>query len=69
MWVTFEWTGPIDGDFFHPFASIQEAAAGVADGGVLRLAPGKTSERPVLRRGKRLRLIAPIGGVSIGSTP
>ena len=67
LWVMFGSSAPGEGDFFRPFASIEAAAGAVADGGVLRLRPGRTSERPTLRRGKRLRVTAPVGGVSIGS--
>jgi hypothetical protein len=66
VWVNFGWTGPSEGDFFRPFNTITAAAAAVADGGVIKIMPGWTSERPFLANNKRMRLVAPIGGVTIG---
>jgi hypothetical protein len=66
VWVDFSWTGPTEGDFFHPFNSITAAAAAVADGGVIRLMPGWTTEKPFFQSNKRIRLVAPIGGVTFG---
>ncbi len=65
VWVDFGWTGPNEGDFFHPFTTIASATAAVADGGVVKIMPGITNERPSFRR--RARLIAPVGGVTIGA--
>jgi hypothetical protein len=67
VWVDFDWNGDHEGDFNHPFNTLAEAVGAVADGGTIMIAPGTTSERsPSIRRGKRIRLKAPIGGVSIG---
>lgn len=68
VWVDFNSpasvpSGP-DGDFYHPFKTLAEAVAAVADGGTIKIMPGTTSERPSIH--KRIRLMAPIGGVNIG---
>jgi hypothetical protein len=54
------------GDFFRPFNTITAAAAAVADGGVIKIMPGWTTEKPSFPGHKRIRLAAPIGGVSFG---
>jgi hypothetical protein len=66
VWVDFDWNGPEEGDFYHPFRTIAGAAAAVADGGVIKIMPGSTRERPFISGQKRIRLEAAIGGVSIG---
>jgi hypothetical protein len=66
VWVDFAWAGPNEGDFFHPFNTIAGAVAAVADGGVIRIMPGTTSERPFIQGNKRIRLVAPIGSVAFG---
>jgi hypothetical protein len=66
VWVDFAWGGDEEGDFFHPFRTIAGAAATVTDGGVIKILPGSTQERPFLSHKKRIRLEAAIGGVSIG---
>ncbi len=66
VWVNFGWTGPGEGDFFRPFNTIAAAAAAVADGGLIKIMPGWTTERPFLAHGKRMKLVAPIGGVTFG---
>lgn len=65
VWVDFDWRGPAEGDFYRPFNSLAAALAAVAEGGVIKIMPGRTSEKPLLR-GKRVRLLAPIGGVVLG---
>lgn len=65
VWVDFAWTGTQDGDFYHPFASIEAALDKVADGGVVRLKPGRSGRTPVIPGAKRVRLVAPAGGVEI----
>jgi hypothetical protein len=65
-WVDFDWNGPHDGDFYHPYNSLAAAAAAVPDGGVIRIAPGHKTERLSIR-GKRVKLIAPIGDVRISA--
>lgn len=69
VWLDFGWTGvqASAGDFFRPFRTLATAVSAVADGGVINIVPGASSERGVLNGGKRLRLHAPIGGVRIGS--
>lgn len=64
VWVDFGWTGPYEGDFFHPFNTIAAAAGKVADGGVIKIMPGWTTEKPSFPRNKRFRLNAPIGKVT-----
>ena len=66
VWVNFAWTGPNEGDFFRPFSTIAAAVAAVANGGVIKIMPGSTSERPLFAKNKRIKLVAPIGGVTIG---
>lgn len=66
VWVNFLWSGENEGDFFHPFNSLTNAAAVVPDGGVIKIMPGVTSERPTIPRGKRIRITAPVGGVTLG---
>ena len=66
VWVDFNWTGPEEGDFYHPYRSIAAAVAAVAENGVVKIMPGSTPERPFLSGRKRFRLEAAIGGVSIG---
>jgi hypothetical protein len=66
VWVDFAWTGECEGDFFHPFNTLAAAVIGVADHGVIKIMPGSTTERFVLTNNKRIKLVAPIGGVNIG---
>ena len=66
VWVDFGWHGPQDGDFFHPFNTLAGAAEVVADGGVIKIMPGVTHETQLTHTNKRIRLVAPIGGVTIG---
>ena len=66
VWVNFGWPGPFEGDFYRPFNTIAAAVVATAPGGVIKLMPGWTTERPFLSRAKRLTLVAPIGGVRFG---
>ncbi|HEY6802734.1 MAG TPA: response regulator [Pyrinomonadaceae bacterium] len=66
VWVNFGWTGPSEGDFFRPFNTITAAAVAVADGGVIKIMPGWTTETPSFPRNKRMKLVAPIGNVTFG---
>jgi hypothetical protein len=66
VWVDFDWKGPFEGDFFRPFNTIAAAADAVADGGVIKIMPGTASETRLIHNNKRIRLVAPIGGVNIG---
>lgn len=66
VWVDFAWNGPHEGDFFRPFKAIAAAVAAVAVGGVIKLMPGSTDERPVIPGRKRMKLVAPLGDVVIG---
>jgi hypothetical protein len=67
VWVDFDWNGPFEGDFFHPFNRLASAVDAVADGGVIKIAPGTTHERFPAREGRRIKLVAPIGDVTIGA--
>jgi hypothetical protein len=67
VWVDFGWQGPNEGDFFHPFNTIAGATAAVADGGVVKIMPGTTNETRLTHNNKRIRLVAPIGDVRLGS--
>ena len=66
VWVDFGWTGPSEGDFFRPFKTLTAAATAVADGGVIKIMPGWTTEKPSFQTKKWIRLVAPIGGVTFG---
>jgi hypothetical protein len=65
VWVDFSGTGPPAGDFFSPFHTIADAANGVADGGVIKIMAGITRTTEIVHGSKRIRLAAPIGGVTI----
>jgi hypothetical protein len=65
VWVDFDWDAESEGDFFRPFKSLAAAANAVADGGSIRITPGR-SPGPVLLAGKHMLLVAPIGGVVVG---
>lgn len=67
VWVDFGCAGLHRGDVCQPFGTLAQASAGVAAGGTLRLVPGRTGERTTIGAGKAMRLVAPIGGVTIGS--
>jgi hypothetical protein len=66
VWVDFAWDGPEEGDFFHPFRT---AATAVTAGGLIKILPGSTHERPFLSGQKAVRIEAAIGGVVIGMRP
>lgn len=66
VWVNFGWKGPTEGDFFHPFNTLKAAVNAVAAGGVIKIVPGWTTERPTFTGKKRCKIVAPIGGVRIG---
>lgn len=68
VWVDFDWQGPNEGDFFHPFNTIAGATVAVADGGVIKIMPGTTRETSLVNNNKRVRLVAPLGGVTIGAS-
>jgi hypothetical protein len=59
-------TGPTEGDFFHPFNTLTAAVNAVAAGGVIKIVPGWTNERPTFAGKKRYKIVTPIGGVRIG---
>ena len=66
VWVDFDWSGPSEGDFFHPFKGVSDAVEAVADGGTIKIMPGSSQDRvPFHGNGKRVRITAPIGGVKI----
>ena len=67
VWLDFDWDGPSEGDFFQPFARLDAAAAAVAEGGLIRIVPGTTTDRVRIGGAKGFRLVAPIGGVIIGA--
>jgi hypothetical protein len=66
VWVNFAWEGPNEGDFFRPFSTLAAAVAAVADGGTVKIAPGWTHERPLLAKGKKVRIVAPLRSVKFG---
>jgi hypothetical protein len=67
LWLDFEYEGPTEGDVCRPFSRLGGAIDAVADGGVIRIVPGKTSERGPIGANKSFKLVAPIGGVTIGA--
>jgi hypothetical protein len=66
VWLDFDWKGSNQGDACQPFSTLAGATAAVADGGVIKIIPGQTRERTTIGGGKRMKLVAPIGGVTIG---
>jgi len=64
VYVNFDSDKPEEGDFFHPFKTLAGATATVDPGGIVKILPGSSRERPVLS--KRCTLQAAIGGVVIG---
>jgi hypothetical protein len=67
VWLDFEYQGPTEGDVCRPLNTLGSATAAVADGGVIRIVPGATWERGTIGGGKSFTLLAPIGGVTIGT--
>jgi hypothetical protein len=67
VWLDFEYSGPTEGDVCRPFNTVAGAVDAVADGGVIRVVPGATRERGVVGGAKHFKLVAPIGGVSVGA--
>ena len=67
VWVDFDWSGPVEGDFFCPFNRLATAVDAVADGGVIKIAPGTSRERFSIRSAKRIKLVAPVGDVTLGA--
>ena len=70
VWVDF--ASPVNvqtGDFFHPYKTLGAAKDAVADGGVIKIKPGTTGEKPIINVPKRMTLVAPLGDVHIGSGP
>jgi len=66
IWVQFDFSDTAVGHVAGPFNTISKAAAAVPDDGLIRIVPGVTNDRSSLGNGKRFRLMAPIGGVTIG---
>jgi hypothetical protein len=61
IWVDFDWTGPMEGDFFSPFSTLEAALNAVKDGGVIRIMAGSRQERLTIH--KRVRIMA-LGGTA-----
>ena len=68
VWLDFDYRGPIEGDVCRPFGRLADAIGSVAEGGTVRIVPGYTEDRPTIGGGKRFTLVAPAGGVAIGTT-
>jgi hypothetical protein len=51
----------------RPFNSVSGATGAVAPGGVIQIVPGATADSSMIGRNKPLKLVAPIGGVTIGT--
>jgi hypothetical protein len=67
VWANFDYVGPVEGDVCRPFNTIAGAIDAVAQGGVIRVVPGATRERGAIGGTKKFTLLAPIGGVSLGT--
>jgi hypothetical protein len=67
VWLEFDFSSSSAGRIPGPFNNLPDAAAAVHDGAVIRVVPGITTDRPVIGRGKRFRLVAPLGMVTIGA--
>ena len=61
VWVDFDWTGPMEGDFYRPFSTLEGELNAVKDGGVIRMMTGSRHERLTIH--KRVRLTA-VGGAT-----
>lgn len=68
VWTDFDWHDSQEGDACRPFSTLAAAAAAVRDGGTIRMIPSHSAERTPIGNGKRFKLVAPIGGVTIGRT-
>jgi hypothetical protein len=70
VWVQFGWHGTGDATLDVPYlyGSLSEAIRAVADDGIVNIEPGATAERGPLSSRRRCRLVAPIGGVTIGAS-
>jgi hypothetical protein len=66
VWLDFDYAGPSEGDVCRPFSTVAAAAEAVANGGVIRVVPGLSSERGMIGGGKRFTMTAPIGEVLLG---
>ena len=66
IWADFDWAGPREGDVCRPYATVAGAQAAVAGGGTVRMIPSVSAERVPMGIGKKFRMVAPIGGVTIG---
>ena len=67
VWLDFGYRGSTVGDVCCPLNSLGSAMAAVADRGLIRIVPGTTHERGTIGAGKRFTLVAPIGGVTLGT--
>lgn len=65
VWVNSTWQGDEEGDFYHPFRTIESSVNVVAENGNIKLMPGVLKENIVDRKAKKIRITAPIGGVII----
>jgi len=59
VWVDFNWIGPMEGDFYRPFSTLEDALNAVNDRGVIRIMTGSRNERLTIH--KRVRLTS-VGG-------
>jgi hypothetical protein len=67
VWLDFDGRGPSEGDVCRPYTTVRAAVDAVAEGGTIRVVPGTTTAREPIGAGKRVRFVAPIGGVIIGA--
>ena len=63
VWVDFDWTGPMEGDFYRPFNTLEGALNAVKDGGVIRIMAGSRQEQLTIQ--KRVKLMAVGGAVTL----
>jgi hypothetical protein len=65
VWVDFDWTGPMEGDFYRPFSTLDAALNAVNEGGVIRIMTGSKKERLTIH--KRVRITAVRGAAALRS--
>ncbi len=67
VWLNFDHVGLMEGDVCRPFNTLTGAIDAVAQRGVIRIVPGVTRQRGVIGGAKKFTLLAPIGGVTLGT--
>jgi hypothetical protein len=67
VWLDFANRGPAEGDACRPYGTLAAAIDAVAEAGTIRIVPGRTRAREPIGGSKSFRLVAPIGGVTLGA--